>query len=116
MPPEIVVELALYAEAEGGRRRPLNEGEYRGVFLVGEQGFSIRFFVPPAFDEGKLQRFSVQLLAPEAALAHFPVGGLLLDVGGTRHRAWPGARGPRHMKEESRLKESHRLTFSEAFL
>ncbi|WP_139188738.1 hypothetical protein [Variovorax sp. OV700] len=72
--PEIVVELELHDAAGGGRQRPLNEGEYRGVFLVGEQGFSIRFVVPLTSSEGKLQKFGVQFLVPEAALPHFPVG------------------------------------------
>ncbi|MGJ7564639.1 hypothetical protein ACSFBM_12350 [Variovorax sp. GB1R11] len=72
--PEIVVGLELDAAADGGRQRPLNEGEYRGVFLVGEQGFSIRFFVALPFDAGTPQRVGVQFLSPKEALPHFAVG------------------------------------------
>lgn len=80
--PEIVVELELHAATDGGRLRPLDEGVYRGVFLVGELGFSIRCFVALALDAGKLQTFGVQFLFPEAALPHFPVGASFSMWGG----------------------------------
>lgn len=72
--PEIGVGLELDVAADGGRQRPLNEGECLSVFLVGQQGFPIRFFVALPFDAGTLQRLGVQFLFPKEALPHFAVG------------------------------------------
>jgi hypothetical protein len=74
--PEIVVEIALLQSEAGGRKGPILQGEYRGVLGVGEEHFSVRFFVPleDGIAPGQAQRLGVQFLVPQAALPHFPVG------------------------------------------
>ena len=75
--PEISAEIFLLPTVSGGRREPLPEGEYRGVFGASEEEyFSVRFHVPQSggLAAGQTSKFDVQFLAPEAALPHFPVG------------------------------------------
>lgn len=74
--PEILVEIALFAPTSGGRQSPISEGEYRGVLGVGNENFSVRFFVPlqEGLAPGTSGKFGVQFLFPEAALPHFSVG------------------------------------------
>lgn len=74
--PQISVEITLTSEEQGGRKRSILQGEYRGVFMVGEAGFSVRFCVPSGheFTPLEAQKFDVQFLFPEAATPSFPVG------------------------------------------
>ena len=74
--PEIVVEISLLPTAGGGRQRPISEGEYRGILGVGQENFSVRFFVPLAggLAPGASGKFGVQFLVPESALPYFRVG------------------------------------------
>jgi hypothetical protein len=74
--PQISVEITLASEELGGRKTPILQGEYRGVFTVGEKSFSVRFCIPSerALSPSAVQNFDVQFLVPEAATPHFPVG------------------------------------------
>ncbi|MEW9900965.1 hypothetical protein ABWL39_20285 [Chitinivorax sp. PXF-14] len=73
--PEIVVEITFLSTEEGGRQGQILGGEYRGILGVGNEHFSVRFFVPlEGSTLGSVQRFGVQFLVPQAALPHFPVG------------------------------------------
>lgn len=74
--PEIIVEITLSTTESGGRTAPIQQGEYRGILSVGEDSFSVRFFVPlkNGMTPSQTQRFGVQFLAPEAALQFFSVG------------------------------------------
>ncbi|NOT65355.1 MAG: hypothetical protein HOP06_04870 [Methylotenera sp.] len=74
--PQISVEITLTPEELGGRKTPILQGEYRGVFTVGEESFSVRFCIPSehVFSPSEAQNFDVQFLVPEAATPHFPVG------------------------------------------
>lgn len=74
--PEIIVEITLLPSAGGGRKGAIPKGKYPGVFGVGEDHFSIRFYVDndEGFELGQTQHFGVQFLIPEIALKHFPVG------------------------------------------
>ena len=76
--PQISVEITLTAEELGGRKTPILQGEYRGVFTVGEESFSVRFCVPSehVLSPSAVQNFDVQFLVPEAASPHFPVGAV----------------------------------------
>ncbi len=74
--PEITVEISLLPTEGGGRQSSISEGEYRGILGVGNENFSVRFFVPlqDGLTPGASGKFGVQFLFPEAALPHFPVG------------------------------------------
>lgn len=74
--PEIKAEIFFLSSTEGGRISALSQGEYRGVLGVGNEHFSIRFFVAPehSVSPGKSGIFGIQFLAPNAALPHFKKG------------------------------------------
>lgn len=75
--PEISAEISFLPTDGGGRKEPLPEGEYRGVFGVSEKEyFSVRFHVDQSGDvaAGRAKEFEVQFLAPEVALPYFHVG------------------------------------------
>ena len=72
--PDVAVELTL-------RRQPhvtRIEGPHRGIFVVGNQGFTVRFIPPPgvALEPGMPQRVEVEFLKPELAAAQLPAGEL----------------------------------------
>lgn len=55
---------------------PILCGEYRGVFGVSDEHFSVRFEVPKetTFAPGSTLDLGIQFLFPEMALPKFPVG------------------------------------------
>ena len=75
--PDVIAEITLAPTESDGRLSSISSGECRGVLGVGEQHFSVRWFVPtssPLTPGGRSGTFGVQFLAPEAALPYFPVG------------------------------------------
>ncbi len=74
--PQLIAEITLLPSAEGGRAGPILQGEFRGVLMVGEEGFSFRMVVPDkeGLAPGGKGRFGIQFLAPEIALPRFPAG------------------------------------------
>lgn len=74
--PEIYAEITFLPTADGGRISALSQGEYRGVLGVGDNNFSVRFFVAPEHGvaPGESGIFGVQFLVPDAALPFFNVG------------------------------------------
>ena len=76
--PQISVEITLSPDELGGRKTPILQGQYRGVFTVGEVSFSVRFCIPSdsVFSSSEAQNFDVQFLVPEAASPHFPIGAV----------------------------------------
>ena len=72
--PHVVVDLTLSDERSGGARQPKNER--RSIFVVGDQGFSARYLVPPepARGAGVPLRVEAQFVRPAVALPLFAAG------------------------------------------
>ena len=70
--PNAAVELTLRRQRHVGRI----EGAWRGIFVVGNHGFTVRFALPRgvALEPGTPQRVDVQFLKPELAGVHLPAG------------------------------------------
>ena len=100
--PHISAEIALLDVKDGGRE-PIPPGEYRCVFVVGTEGFSVRFIVPAAapLAAGSPQRLAVEFLVPKAALPDFP--------GGTEFKVLEGKRFVGNGKVIERVGENERL-------
>lgn len=70
--PNVAVELTLRRQPHVARI----EGGDRGIFVMGNHGFTVRFTLPPgvALEPGTPQRVEAQFLKPELAAAHLPAG------------------------------------------
>lgn len=74
--PHALVELTLLQGAGDGPRQTHSGGEHRCVLVVGTEGFSVRFVLPPdtPFGAADALQTEVQFLVPEKALARFAAG------------------------------------------
>jgi hypothetical protein len=74
--PHLRIELTLRPTALLSHNVPLSAGEYRSALVVGNQGFSARWFVPQGevLERGTPHALDVELLTPDTAKAHFPEG------------------------------------------
>lgn len=70
--PHAEVELSLRRQPHVARI----EDAYRGIFVSGQQGFTVRFTLPEgaALEPGTPRRVEVQFLKPELAAAHLAAG------------------------------------------
>lgn len=72
--------FVAHAEVELTLRRQPHvariEDAYRGIFVTGQHGFTVRFTLPQgvALEPGTPRRVGVQFLKPELAAAHLPAG------------------------------------------
>lgn len=71
--PHALVELTLRPPQLPSEDRPVPEGEHRCHLVVGNDGFSARWFVRPGegFRRGEAKAIEVEFLAPAVALASF---------------------------------------------
>jgi len=74
--PHFLAELRLRPPALPSHDVPLAPGEYRCALVVGNEGFSARWFVPPggALARGKPHALHIELLSPQTAGPRFPAG------------------------------------------
>jgi hypothetical protein len=74
--PHLRVELTLRPTALLSHNVPLSAGEYRCAMVVGNEGFSARWFVPQGavLERGRPHTLEVELLTPDTAKARFPEG------------------------------------------
>ncbi|RST54890.1 hypothetical protein [Variovorax sp. DXTD-1] len=74
--PHLRVELTLRPPALPSHDVPLAAGEYRCALVIGNEGFSARWFVPQGeqLERGKPHALDVELLTPDIANARFPEG------------------------------------------
>ena len=82
--PHIEVDITLRDEQSATAAR--SKSERRGIFAVGQQGFTARFIVPPglALGRGAPLRVEAQFLRPEVALPNFAVGSAFSLLQGSR--------------------------------
>ncbi|KQU84783.1 hypothetical protein ASC78_09825 [Variovorax sp. Root318D1] len=74
--PHLRVELTLRPTALLSHNVPLSAGEYRCALVVGNEGFSARWFVPQGevLERGTPHALDVELLAPDIAAVKFREG------------------------------------------
>ncbi len=74
--PHAQVEITLRPAAVPAEDRLVTEGEHRCALVVGNQGFSARWFVGAGdgFRRGQAKMLQVEFLAPATALPHFAPG------------------------------------------
>ena len=72
--PHLVVDLTLSDERSDGAKE--SKSERRSIFVIGDQGFSARFIVPPepVRGPGVPLRVEAQFIRPEVALPLFAAG------------------------------------------
>jgi hypothetical protein len=72
--PHALVELTMRASQLPADDVPIAEGEYRCALVVGNEGFSARWFVAPGrtLQRATAQTLEVEFLAPALALPSFP--------------------------------------------
>jgi hypothetical protein len=72
--PHLRVELTLRPPALRSHDVPLSAGEYRCALVVGNEGFSARWFVPQGdvLERGKPHALEVEFLTPDIARPRFP--------------------------------------------
>ncbi len=71
-----LVELTMRAPELPADDTPVAEGEHRCALVVGSEGFSARWMVPPggAFRRGDVRTAEVEFSRPDAALPRFAAG------------------------------------------
>ena len=75
---QVMVELTLRPSQVPAENRPVAPGEYRCALVLGNEGFSARWVVPPGpgMQRGKAQTLPVQFLTPATALPRFSSGAV----------------------------------------
>ncbi|RZL52148.1 MAG: hypothetical protein EOP70_17345 [Variovorax sp.] len=73
---DLLVEFTLRPASIPAEDRPIAEGEHQCAFVVGNEGFSVRWQVPAgrSFLRGTLQVLEAQFLSPAVALPKFAPG------------------------------------------
>ena len=73
---DLIVEFTLRPASIPAEDLPIAEGEHQCAFIVGNEGFSARWFVPEgkSFYRGTAQTLEAQFLSPTLALPKFEPG------------------------------------------
>ena len=73
---DLIVEFTLRPASIPAEDLPIAEGEHQCAFIVGNEGFSARWFVPEgkSFYRGTAQTLDAQFLSPTLALPKFEPG------------------------------------------